>query len=163
MKTLLIVRHAKSSWKEPGLIDHQRPLNKRGKKAAPEMGKRLRKRGIRPDIIISSDAKRAIDTAVSMAERLGLSPKLIRQNPAFYHSTPDRILDVVHQFEDKWEQVMLVGHNPGFTELANRFYPHTIANMPTAGVVELRFKTGSWQRIGRDNLDFSSFDFPKNK
>lgn len=163
MKTLLIVRHAKSSWKDPALLDHQRPLNKRGKKAAPEMGKRLRKKGLWPDIIISSDARRAMDTAVSMAEMLILSPKLIRQNPAFYHSTPDRILDAVHQFEDKWKQVMLVGHNPGFTELANRFYPHTIANLPTAGVVELRFKTGVWRRIHRDNLDFSSFDFPKNK
>jgi phosphohistidine phosphatase len=114
-------------------------------------------------MIVSSDARRAVDTAVSMADRLGLDPKSIRQDPAFYHATPDCILDAIHRFEDRWNRVMVVGHNPGFTELANRFYPHAIANIPTAGIVELRFKTRSWRRIHRDNLESSSFDFPKNK
>ena len=163
MKILLIVRHAKSSWKDPHLVDHQRPLNKRGKKAAPEMGRRLKKRGVRPDMIVSSDARRAMDTAVSMAEIIGVSPKAIRQTPELYHGAPDRILAVVHQFNDQWKRVMLVGHNPGLTEMANRFIPRPIANIPTAGVVELRFNTRSWRNIDRDNLAFSSFDFPKNK
>jgi len=163
MKILLMVRHAKSSWKDPDLADHQRPLNKRGKKDAPKMGGRLQKRGVRPDIIVSSDARRAMDTAVAMAEKLGLAPKAIRQTPELYHGAPDRILAVVHQFEDGWKQVMVVGHNPGLTEMANRFTPRPIANIPTAGVVELRFNTRSWRNISRDNLAFSSFDFPKNK
>jgi phosphohistidine phosphatase len=158
-----MVRHAKSSWKDPDLADHQRPLNKRGKKAAPEMGRRLRKRGGLPDMIVSSDARRAVDTAVSMAEMLGLSPQAIRQTPELYHGTPDRILAVVHQLDDQWERVMLVGHNPGFTEMVNRFTPAPIANIPTAGVVELRFNTRSWRNICRDNLESSWFDFPKNK
>ena len=162
MKTLLILRHAKSSWKDTHLIDHQRPLNKRGKKAAPEMARRLLKRGVRPDVIVSSDARRAMETAVSMAEILGVSPKAIRQNPDLYHGAPDRILDVVHRFNDQWKQVMVVGHNPGLTELSNRFTRNPIANIPTAGVVELRFNTRSWRNIDRDNLAFSWFDFPKN-
>jgi phosphohistidine phosphatase len=163
MKTLLMVRHAKSSWKDPDLADHRRPLNKRGKKAAPEMGRRLRARGVLPDVIVSSDARRAVDTAVSMADMLGLPPQAIRQNPDLYLGTPDRILAVVYQLDDQWNQVMLVGHNPGLTEMANRFTPAPIANIPTAGVVALRFNTRSWRNIDRDNLEFSWFDFPKNK
>ncbi len=81
MKILLIVRHAKSSWKDPHLVDHQRPLNKRGKKAAPEMGRRLKKRGERPDMIVSSDARRAVDTAASMAENHRRAPKGDPANP----------------------------------------------------------------------------------
>ncbi|WP_319407953.1 histidine phosphatase family protein [uncultured Desulfosarcina sp.] len=163
MKILLIVRHAKSSWKDHDLADHQRPLNNRGKKAAPEMGRRLLKRGVQPDIIISSDARRAMDTAVSMAKIMGVSSKAIRQNPDLYHAAPDRILAVVHQLEDEWKQVMVVGHNPGLTEMANRFTRRPIANIPTAGVVELRFQTRSWRNIDQDNLAFSSFDYPKNR
>ena len=163
MKILLIVRHAKSSWKDPHLVDHQRPLNKRGKKAAPEMGRRLKKRGERPDMIVSSDARRAVDTAASMAEIIGVPPKAIRQTPELYHGTPDRILAVIHQFNDQWKRVMLVGHNPGLTETANRFIPDPIANIPTAGIVELRFNVPSWRNIDRGNLTFNSFDFPKNK
>jgi phosphohistidine phosphatase len=163
MKILLIVRHAKSSWKDPRLVDHQRPLNKRGKKAAQEMGRRLKNRGVLPDVIVSSDARRALDTASSMAEILGVPPKAVRQTPELYHAAPDRILDVVHQFEDDWKRVILVGHNPGLTETANRYTPDPVANIPTAGVVELRFNTRSWRNIDRDNLAFNSFDFPKNK
>lgn len=163
MKTLLMVRHAKSSWKDPDLADHQRPLNKRGKKAAQEMGRRLLKRRVRPDMIVSSDARRAMDTAVSMAEILGVPPQAIRQDPDLYHAAPDRILAVVHQFEDEWKQVMVVGHNPGLTEMVNRVSPHPIADIPTAGIFELRFNTRSWRNVDRDNLAFSSFDFPKNK
>ncbi|WP_372682360.1 histidine phosphatase family protein [Desulfosarcina sp.] len=163
MKVLLIVRHAKSSWKDPHLADHQRPLNERGQKAALEMGKRLKKRGVRPDVIVSSDARRAMDTAVSIAKILKVSPKAIRQTPELYHGTPDRIIAVTHQFDDQWKRVMVVGHNPALTEMANRFVPCPIANIPTAGVVELRFNTPSWRNIDRDNLAFSSFDFPKNK
>jgi len=163
MKILLIVRHAKSSWKDPHLVDHQRPLNKRGKKAAPEMGRRLKKRGVRPDMIVSSDARRAVDTAAAIAEAIGVSPKAIRQTPELYHGASDRIIEVVRQLKDKWKRVMLVGHNPGLTEMANRFTPDPIANIPTAGVVELMFNTRSWRNIDRDNLEFSWFDFPKNK
>jgi len=163
MKTLLLVRHAKSSWKEPRLTDHQRPLNKRGKQAAPEMGRRLKKRGVKPDAIVSSDARRALDTAILIADALNLSQDFIHEAPDLYHAGPDRILKLIHQFTDTWHMAMVVGHNPGFTELADRFYPSPIVNVPTAGIVEFCFKTPSWTRIGRDNLETSAFDFPKNK
>lgn len=157
-----MVRHAKSSWKDPRLEDHQRPLNKRGKKAAPKMARRLKKRGLHPDAIVSSDARRAMDTAAAMADVLDLPGKTIRPNPELYHASAEEILAVVRCFEDDWQQVMVVGHNPGFTDLANLFYPSLIANVPTAGVVELQFNATSWQKIDRQNLKFSDFDFPKN-
>ena len=163
MKTLILMRHAKSSWKDPDLVDHQRPLNKRGKKNAPEMGRRLKKKGSTPDAIVSSDARRALDTAAAVAAKLNLSANAIHQSEALYHASPDRILDVIRQIPDKWKRVMVVGHNPGFTELANRFVAHPIANIPTAGIVELRFDAPSWRHIGSDNLKSSSFDYPKNK
>ena len=163
MKTLLLVRHAKSSWKDPRLSDHQRPLNKRGKKAAPEMARRLKGLGLQPDVIVSSDARRALDTAAAMAEGLDLPKEVIRPMPELYGAASSEILEIVLQFDDSWQQAMVVGHNPGFTELANRFYPQTIANVPTAGVVELRFDASSWRQIRRNNLEFSRFDFPKNK
>ena len=163
MKILYLVRHAKSSWKDPDLADHQRPLNKRGKKNAPEMGRRLKKQGAVPDAIVSSDARRAIDTAAAVAAKLGLPADAIHQDEALYHASPGRILDIIRQFTDKWKRVMVVGHNPGFTELANRFVAHPIANIPTAGIVELRFDVHAWRHIGSDNLKFSSFDYPKNK
>ena len=163
MKTLFIVRHAKSSWDDPYLIDHQRPLNKRGLKAAPEMARRLKKRGFCPDAIVSSDALRALETAMAMAETLGLPGKTVHQNPAIYNATSDDIVQIVRRFKDHWKTVMVVGHNPTLTVVANQFYPHLIENIPTAGIVMLRFNIPSWRLIHRDHVDSSTFDFPKNK
>ncbi len=161
MKHLFIIRHAKSSWKDSRLTDHQRLLNKRGKKAGLKMGERLKRKGVLPDAIIASDARRAIDTAALIAEAMGLSLKIIRTNPELYHAPADGILDIIHHFSDAWNQVMVVGHNPGMTQLANWFYPQHIANVPTAGIVELQFKTNSWGLIHQDKLIYSSFDYPK--
>jgi len=147
MKTLLLMRHAKSSWKDSDLTDHQRPLNKRGEKAAPEMGRRLRQRGVHLDAIVSSDAVRAVATAEAVAGVLGLSPVAVRKVPELYDAGAGEILKVIHGFEDAWKRVLVVGHNPGFTKLANRFYPQPIANVPTAGIVEFWFDTHSWKDI----------------
>ncbi len=163
MKTLYLMRHAKSSWKDPSLADHQRPLNPRGEKAAPRMGKRLKKKGVELDVIFSSDAKRAMQTAAAMADVLGLPPNDIRPDPKLYNAEPDAIFKAVNQFDDQWENVMVVAHNPRITDLANRFYSEPIANIPTAGMVELRFDAPSWRKIDRNNLWFATVDFPKRK
>ncbi len=162
MKTLYLMRHAKSSWKDPSLTDHQRPLNKRGKKAAPDMGRRLKERGVLLDIIVCSDAKRALDTAAAVAASLSLPPKMIHQAAELYHASAEEILGVVYRFREKWKRAMIVGHNPGFTDVANLFHANPRFNMPTAGIIELRFDATSWRHIHRDCLVFSSFDFPKN-
>jgi phosphohistidine phosphatase len=161
MKTLFLMRHAKSSWKDPWLTDHQRPLNKRGKKAAPEMGRRLKKRGVRLDAVVSSDARRATDTAKAVADVLRMRPTTIRLEADLYHADADEIVEIVCRLNDSWEQVMVVGHNPGFTEVANRFYSDPIANLPTAGIVELVFDVAAWGHINRKNLASGFFDYPK--
>jgi phosphohistidine phosphatase len=161
MKTLFIIRHAKSSWKKPKLSDHQRPLNKRGKRNVVDMGGRLKDRAIRPDLIISSDARRAMDTAMAIIAKLGISPVILREEPALYLASAMQILDIAQNLDDRWQQVMIFGHNPGLTEFVNFFYPQPIANLPTAGVVELRFNVKTWRDIDRQNVMFSDFDFPK--
>ena len=163
MKTLVLVRHAKSSWKNPRLDDHHRPLNKRGKKAAPEMARRMKKRGLRPDAIVSSDARRAMDRATAMTAVLGLPVAVIQPASDLYGASSEKIVAVIRRFPDDWQQVMVVGHNPGFTELANLFYPDRITNVPTAGVVELTFDVASWRDIHRHNLASSHYDYPKRK
>lgn len=163
MKTLYLMRHAKSSWKDPRLKDHQRPLNKRGKRAAADMGARFKARGLRPDLLLSSDARRALDTARAICRALDMPPSEIQAEPGLYLATPERILSIVHGLDDRWQRVMLFGHNPGFTDVANLFYPQPIANLPTAGMVELVFDIRHWQDIDRQRLVGSSFDFPKNK
>lgn len=161
MKTLYVMRHAKSSWKDTRLTDFQRPLNKRGQRDLLEMGRRLKKRAIQPDRIISSDARRAMDTAVPIVEMLGLDPAVIRPESGLYDATADQILDIVKHLDDRWQRVMLFGHNPGFTDFANLFLPQPIGNLPTAGIVELRFAVPTWRDTDRQQVLFSDLDFPK--
>ena len=162
MKTLYIVRHAKSSWKDPGLEDHQRPLNKRGRRDVPVMGSRLKARAVRPDLIVTSDARRALDTAIPIAEMLGLERSVIRRDAGLYHASDAWILERVKALDDGWQQVMIVGHNPGLNEFVNRFLASPIPNLPTVGIVELGFKIDAWQAIDQKRLVHSIFDFPKN-
>ena len=116
MKTLLIVRHAKSSWNHPGLSDHDRPLNRRGKEDAPKMGEVLRDEDTIPDMIISSTAKRAQKTAELMADSSGFDGKIVFTR-AFYNADSDTYLDMLKTIPDNIETVMFVGHNPGMEEL----------------------------------------------
>lgn len=163
MKTLLLMRHAKSSWKDPRITGHQRPLNKRGKRAVADMGARFKTRGLRPDLFLSSDARRALDTATAICQALDMPASEIQADPGLYLATPERILSIVHELDDRWQQVMLFGHNPGFLAFANRFYPQPIAKLPTAGIVELVFDIRHWRDIEQQRLMDSRFDFPKNK
>ena len=163
MKTLYLMRHAKSSWKDLHLTDHERPLNHRGKKAAPEMAGRLKDKGVILDGIISSDAKRAAATAAAVAKTLGMPSGAVTYCDELYHASPEQILGIVRELEDDWDRAMVVGHNPGITELARRFYPAPIVNVPTAGIVELVFEAASWRDIDPRCLASASFDFPKNK
>ena len=148
MKDLILVRHAKSSWQDPALRDHERPLNKRGKRDAPEMGDRLARRGYDADLFISSSAVRALETARVIAGRLGFPPERIRVEDRLYHAGVAGLLNVIHGTDDAVGTLMLFAHNPGLTELANHLGPREIFNMPTCGVLHLRFNTKSWSTIG---------------
>jgi phosphohistidine phosphatase len=162
MKTLYLMRHAKSSWKDPDLEDHQRPLNKRGKRNIPVMGKRLKARSAGLDCIISSDARRALDTAKPIGEWIGVDSSAVHPEPLLYHASREDILNIVRGLEDTLQQVMLVGHNPGLHDVANLFYSPPIPKLPTAGIVTLLFDIDSWQNIDPKRLIYSGFDFPKN-
>ncbi len=161
MKTLLLVRHAKSSWDDPALGDRARPLNDRGRRDALKMGARLARRGVRPDLILSSPATRARATAESIAGELGYERGRIAADERLYAADPDQLLAVIRQFDDAAKCVLLVGHNPELTALAHRF-ADTIAHMPTCAVAEFTFDASSWTDVGRSRPLGVTFERPKD-
>lgn len=161
MKKLFIVRHAKSSWDFPDLDDFDRPLNKRGKRNAPEMGQRLAARDVLPDVIISSPAKRAAATARRIAEQISFPVKMIKREPRFYHGSLNSFVEVIKSVNDEVETLMIFGHNPGLTELTNQLSGSDIYNIPTCGIAEIDFDISSWSELDNRKGDIVSFDFPK--
>jgi phosphohistidine phosphatase len=149
MKTLFLVRHAKSSWNEPSLPDKDRPLSKRGKRDAPKMGERLARHDVKPDLILSSPARRALTTAKIIARKLDYKPKDIVVDDGLYAVEADDLLRVICELGDKPKRIMLFGHNPELTELAHHF-SSKITHLPTCAVAELRFDAKSWSSIGKD-------------
>src|SRR5438128_6747757 len=142
MKTLFLIRHAKSSWGDTALPDKDRPLGDRGKRDAPKMGKRLAERDVKPDLILSSPAMRALTTAEIIAKKLDYKLEDILVDDRLYASKADDLLSVIQKLGDKLERVMVFGHNPEVTELAHRLSSE-ITHMPTCAVVEFTFATKS--------------------
>jgi phosphohistidine phosphatase len=147
MKTLFLVRHAKSSRDEPALPDKDRPLNDRGKRDAPKMGERLAKRGVRPGLILSSPAKRALKTAQIIAKKLDYKLADIVVDERLYATGANELLRVIRKLGAKPKSVMLFGHNPELTELAHRL-SNEITRLPTCAVAEFTFDAKSWSNIG---------------
>jgi phosphohistidine phosphatase len=167
MKKLIIVRHAKSSWDNPDLDDFDRPLNKRGLKDAPRMGKRLKEKHITPDIMLSSPAERALATCQAIATVLQFDQSKIKTDKRLYHANEDQILDVIRSLKDSprdsEEVVMIFGHNPGLTEFANALLNETIDNIPTCGIVAAELPVERWQNVTFGCGEMLFFDFPKSK
>jgi len=147
LKTLYLVRHAKSSRDDPSLPDRERPLNDRGKKDAPMMGQRLSQRHVKPDLIMSSPAVRALETAQAIAREIGYEPGDIAVDERLYASSADALLGVVRALDKGLDDVMLFGHNPEFSELAQRL-SNEIADMPTCAVAEFRYDVKKWTEVG---------------
>lgn len=160
MKTLFLIRHAKSSRDDPALADQQRPLTGRGRRDAADVGKRLAKRTARPDLMLSSPALRALKTAQRMARPLGYKRKHIVVDERLYACTLADLLRVIHQLDDRLKRVMLFGHNPELTALARRF-TRDIAHLPTCAVARFRFDVKSWSDIGRGSLVSVAFYAPE--
>jgi len=160
MKTLFLIRHAKSSWGDTALPDKDRPLNDRGRRDAPKMGERLAKRDVKPDLILSSPAMRALKTAEIIAKKLDYRRKDIVVDDRLYAVGADDLLDVIHKLGDKLERVMLFGHNPELTELAHRL-SSKITHMPTCAVAEFTFDAKSWSKIGKVKPAKVALDYPK--
>ncbi|AHJ99386.1 SixA phosphatase family protein [Hymenobacter swuensis] len=163
MKTLYLMRHAKSSWSFDDLSDKQRPLNDRGRDDAPLMGQALAKRDITLDLLVSSPAVRALSTAALVAHELEYPADKIAVLEAIYEATVPDLLAVVRQFPDTADSVLLVGHNNTLTDFANLLSPSEIPEMPTAAIVCLKFSTDQWARTDRANAEFYFFDKPKNQ
>jgi phosphohistidine phosphatase len=161
MKRLYLVRHAKSSWKEPDLTDIERPLNTRGKQDAPCMGKRLKELKVHPDLIVSSPAKRARKTAKVIAKEIGFPKKDIVTNESIYLTGVSTLLIFIRNIKDSYQQVMLFGHNPGFTELAEYLTNQRFDNIPTCGIVCMDFDITSWKEVAEGKGDVVFFDYPK--
>ncbi|MEO8804571.1 MAG: histidine phosphatase family protein [Burkholderiaceae bacterium] len=159
MKTLFLVRHAESSRGDPSLADRDRPLAERGLKDAPKMGKRLAKRQVSPDLLVSSPALRALTTAQLIADELGCARKDIVVDDRLYTSSMNGLLAAIHALDQKLDRVMLFGHNPEFTDLAHRL-SSDIANMPTCAVAEFRFDTKKWSDVGNVEPAESTLDDP---
>jgi phosphohistidine phosphatase len=159
MKTLFLIRHAKSSWDDTALPDKDRPLDDRGRRDAPKMGKRLAKRDVKPDLILSSPARRALTTAEIIAKKLDYKRRDIVVDDRLYVCAADDLLNVIQTLGDNLERVMLFGHNPELTELAHRLSSE-ITHMPTCAVAEFTFKAKSWSNIGRATVAKVALDYP---
>jgi phosphohistidine phosphatase len=161
MKLLTIVRHAKSSWNDTSLSDRKRPLNKRGERDAPIMGKRISDHGIRPSLIVTSPANRARTTAMIIAGELNYPNEFLQREDHLYHASLDEILDVIVAQDDGFNSLMIVGHNPGLTELVNFLQPGLTINLPTAGVVSVQFDQDNWNLFERPKTELLVHDWPK--
>ena len=159
-KQLLLVRHGKSDWGNADLTDFDRPLNKRGKENAPEMAERLTNRGFKFDLMVSSPAKRAKSTAKYFAEAYQVDE--IQFEELIYEANSKTLLKVINGFDDAADTIVMFGHNPGFTDLANELSDADIYNIPTAGMVLMNFPFDSWQMVSKGTGELVFFDYPKN-
>ncbi|MEC7696608.1 MAG: histidine phosphatase family protein [Planctomycetota bacterium] len=145
MKTILLLRHAKSSWKDAGQTDHARPLNKRGIRDSPRMGRLIAEQSLTPDLIVSSSAVRAVLTARAVSEAIGGLAPLVEEDE-LYLASPGTYIDTVRYLEESFQRILLVGHNPGISELLNAL---TVCDtvMPTAALAQIELPINQWRQL----------------
>ncbi|MEP6596380.1 MAG: histidine phosphatase family protein [Ginsengibacter sp.] len=161
-KTLLLVRHAKSSWDDVTLPDFDRPLNHRGKKDAPRMAKRLKDKKVNIDAFISSPAKRAKKTAEFFIEEFKRDTEEIILVPALYHAAIDDFYQAIHDADNKFKSIALFSHNPGITAFANEIVNKAeLDNMPTSSVFGVKTNINNWSEFKEATKEFWFFDYPK--
>jgi phosphohistidine phosphatase len=161
-KILYLVRHAKSSWSDVSLHDRERPLNRRGRKSAPDMGRRLKEQGHRPDLIISSPARRAFSTAKKIAKALDFDKSEIVTDEDMYFSGTGSMVSMLEKLDDRYQDVMIVGHNPAMTSLMNILGGAPVDNMPTCAIAVIAFDMASWSELNTTSGNLLAYDFPKN-
>jgi phosphohistidine phosphatase len=162
MKTLILVRHAKSSWDKVGMDDIDRPLNERGKEDAPVMAKRLKDKKVQVDIFISSPAKRAHKTCKYFAKEYEIGKKEIVLIDKLYGASVSAFLEVVSAIDDQHKAAIIFSHNPGITEFANTLTTVHVDNMPTSGMFAVQANTNNWADFLKSEKSFLFFDYPKN-
>jgi phosphohistidine phosphatase len=159
MKNLILLRHAKSSWKDTSLDDFDRPLSNRGRKDAPKVAQSLKQKGIQIDLIISSSAKRTKETANIFADILNYNSEIIFDS-RLYEASEGHILLVINQLDNRFENVLLVCHNPGITNLVNYLSDSFIENIPTSGIVGL-LTEHFWREVNEKSCSCLFYDYPK--
>lgn len=162
MKTLYLVRHAKSSWKIEGVKDMDRPLKGRGVRDAYSTSEWLREQKCIPEHVVSSPATRALHTAIIFSNSLGLHANDIQIENAIYHANAKDLLQIIRNLSDAYSSVMLFGHNPTITDVVNKCIDHRIDNVPTTGVACLRFEVDEWKKLDK-KAELVFFDYPKRR
>ncbi len=160
MKSLLLIRHAKSSW-NLDVDDFDRPLNHRGQNDAPIMAKRLIKKEIKIDCFVSSPAKRALTTAAFFAEAYDKKLKDIIPIPSLYEPTIEAFYTVIDDLDEDFKTVAFFSHNPAITNFANQLTSFTIDEMPTCAVFGIKADGKKWKEFISGNKEFWFFDYPK--
>jgi len=161
MKQVIFIRHAKSSWDNPSLRDIDRPLNSRGLRDAPFMAQLMAGKALRVDALVSSPARRAMDTAQYFAKAFDVENNDIQQVASLYHADPEEVLSVIQNLEASLGSILIFGHNPGYTELANFFSPEYIGNVPTCGIFEVIAPVEHWKDFNQDSGRMVAFHYPK--
>jgi len=154
------MRHAKSSWDDFSISDFDRPLNKRGKLAAPLMGEVLKKKNVLPQLILSSPANRAQSTAKIIADTIGYSSENIIYHDSMYESSELNLFMILRAIDPTVDSCMLVGHNPSLTTVINQLSDFRLDNLPTAAVVAFTFD-GSWQDLAPNACEMLFYEYPK--
>ncbi len=156
MKTLLLMRHAKSDWKQPGLSDHDRPLNARGRAAAPAIARKLLECGPNVDVILASSAVRVQETVALLQEQWSSGAELLT-SPALYLASPQQIMSEVQSLHDTWHSALVVGHNPGMAALVCHLAAQDL-EFPTGALAIFQFDTNTWSKVfskgGAELMDF---------
>ena len=160
-RNLFIIRHGKSSWDNQGLDDFDRPLAERGIRSANDMARRLNELGQVPELILSSPASRAPNTALIMSRIWGLEASALQLHDPIYMADVSEIEQVVAEVPGEIQNLAIFGHNPSFTMYANKFLEEPLDNLPTAGVVIVTLDSKGWHGIDRAHVRGTYLDFPK--
>ncbi|MGX2038942.1 SixA phosphatase family protein [Methylocaldum sp. MU1018] len=161
MKNLIVIRHAESGRGIPSQADIDRPLSNRGKRDAPFMGGVLKSRGLEPDLIVTSAARRALETAGLIAQAVGYDGKAIAVRDAIYLREIPALVELIRSFEDIHDRAYLIGHNPRLTELIDRLTGESIGPIPTCGIASIEFQVDSWACIMAKSGRLAFFSYPE--
>ena len=159
MKRLILIRHSKSSWKDFSLTDFNRPLNRRGKSDGPLMAFYLSNRITMVDYLHSSSSVRTFETSKYFINQIKFGK--IQYDDSLYHSSSSSLLNIIMNYSDDYQSVMVIAHNPGLTNLINNITDISLDNLPTTGLVEIEFKINNWSNISSENSNVIDLKFPK--
>ncbi len=161
MKTLTLLRHAKSSWDTPNVADKDRPLNDRGLRDAPAMAVRLQEAGVRPSLILSSPAVRAWETAKVVAQQIGYPLEFLQREADLYLASRRKLIEIIGRQDNGFNSVLVVAHNPGLTDLANYLIAGLTDNLPTSGIVSINLASDEWDLRQTGDNELLVYDYPK--